>query len=123
MRRPTLIILSCIGFILGILLGYHFKFDLNIWWLVFLAVSLASVFILSKKLKIISSFLMMLVLAIAIMTSRINYIAKNGISDKLFIKSSVSGKVTGDPYWDKDRNYFFTISNLKIDGKPRADSI
>lgn len=123
MRRPTLIILSCIGFILGILLGYYFKFDLNIWWFVFLIVSLASVFILSKKLKVISSFLMMLVLAIVIMTSRINYIAKNGISDKLFIKSSVSGKVTGDPYWDKDRNYVFTISNLKIDGKPRAESI
>jgi len=115
--------MSCIGFILGILLGYYYRFDISNWWLVFLVLTFASIFIVSKNLKFIPSFLMMLALAIAVMTSRINYISQNGISDKLFVKSLITGAVVGDPYWDKDRNYVFTISDLKIDGKPMAESI
>lgn len=108
---------------MGILVGYYFKFDLSIWWIIFLVLSFASIFIVSKTFKIIPAFLMMLALAIMIMTSRINYIAQNGISDKLFIKSVVTGRVIGDPYWDKDRNYVFTISYLQVDGQPKAESI
>lgn len=123
MRRPTIILLSCIGFILGILTGYYFKFDLNIWWLVFLVISTFSIFRVNKNIKIIPAFLMMFVLAVVIMSSRINYIAKNGVSDKLFIKSVVTGTVIGDPYWDKDRNYVFVMSDLKVDGQPKPESI
>ena len=107
----------------GILAGYYFGFETNYWWFVFLAISLAGIFLVNKKYKFIPACLMMVVLGIIIITSRINYISQNGVSDKLFIKTSAVGRVVGDPYWDKDRNYVFTINELKIDGKQKAESI
>ena len=123
MRRPTLIILSCIGFILGILQGYNFIYEVSYLWFIFIFISIVSAILANNKYKFIPLFLMMFILGIICITGRINFISQNSISDKLFIKSKIEGVVIGDPYWDKDRNYVFTISDLKVDGKSKAESI
>ena len=123
MRRPTIILLAGSGFIIGILAGYYFRFETNYWWILFLMISLVGIFIVSKNYKFIPTCLMMVALGIVTITSRINYISQNGVSDKLFIKTSVVGRVVGDPYWDKDRNYVFTINEITIEGKQKADII
>jgi competence protein ComEC len=123
MRRPTLIIIACIGFVAGILLGYYFLFNVDYWWFIFLTLSAVISFLLSKTFRPIPIILALVVLGVITVTFRINYIAQNGVSPKLFTKTTTEGTVVGDPYWDKDRNYVFVITNLKIDGISKTGSI
>lgn len=123
MRRPTFIILCCIGFIVGVLLGYYFKFDLTIWWLLFVALALVSSVLIKGNIKIIPALMVMVILGLGIITLRIDKIAKTSISYKLFQQTSIEGTVVGDPYWDQERNYVFVVNKLIIDGKASEDSI
>ena len=88
-------------------------------WLLFVASTFMSIFILNKKLAVIPIFLIMFVFGMFTIYSHINNIYKNGISGNTFKKTIAQGVVVGDPYWDKDRNYVFVVSNLVIDGKNR----
>ena len=123
MRRPTFIILCCIGFIVGVLLGYYFKFDLTIWWLLFVALAIFSPVLIKGNIKIIPALMVMVILGLGIITLRIDKIAKTSISYKLFQQTSIEGTVVGDPYWDQERNYVFVVNKLIIDGKASEDSI
>lgn len=123
MRRPTIIILACFGFILGIVFEYYFNINMSYLWLLFVASTFMSIFILNKKLAVIPIFLIMFVFGMFTIYSHINNIYKNGISGNTFKKTIAQGVVVGDPYWDKDRNYVFVVSNLVIDGKNRLESI
>ena len=113
MRRPTMIIIACIGFIFGIILGYAFVFQPDIYWALFAIFALPSAFLLSRKTKIIPIGAFMIIAGIAVITARTNYIASHGITDRLFQKVTVEGNVTGDPYWDKESNYVFILTDLK----------
>ena len=123
MRRPTIIILGCIGFMLGVVIGYYFRLAPNWWWLVFVICSAIAALYISKNIKFIPLFLAMLIIGSFIVTYRIESVARNGISDIVFKKSTVEGTVVGDPYWDQDRNYVFVITDLKVNGAKKSESI
>lgn len=123
MRRPTIIILSCIGFMTGVVFGYYFRLIPNWWWLVFVITSVVSTFYVSKKIKFIPLCLALIIIGSFVVTYRIESVAKNGISEIIFKKSAIEGTVVGDPYWDQDRNYVFVITDLKVNGVKKPESI
>ena len=123
MRRPTIIILSCMSFIAGTIVGYNFLFSPNFWWTVFCIFSALASLLLSRRLKFIPIVLCGAVLGLAIITYQQNYISQYGLSGSTYKKLEISGDVKGDPYWDKDRNYVFTLTNLNVDGASRVGDV
>ena len=82
MRRPTIIILACFGFILGIVFEYYFNINMSYLWLLFVASTFMSIFILNKKLAVIPIFLIMFVFGMFTIYSHINNIYKLLPTDK-----------------------------------------
>lgn len=104
-------------------MGYYFKFDLSLWWIVFIVLALSSTLLTKGAIKILPALLTVLIVGISLMTLRINMTANSSVSYKLFQKTTVEGTVVGDPYWDQERNYVFVVNNLIIDGRASEDSI
>lgn len=123
MRRPSLIIICCLGFMAGLLLGYNFIFQPNIFWLLFVAIGITSCFLLSAKLKIVPLLLVCVICGLVYTTSYINTQAEQSASRDVYRKTVVVGTVRGDPYWDKDRNYVFSLADVATDGQPKSSEI
>ncbi len=123
MRRPSLIIICCLGFMAGLLLGYNFIFQPNGFWLLFVAISTAASFVISKKLKFVPLLLVCVVCGLSYTTSYINTQAEQSASRDIYRKTVVVGTVRGDPYWDKDRNYVFSLADVAIDGQAKSSEI
>ncbi len=120
MRRPTIIIAACICIILGIVTGYNYSFSPNDTWVVFGIVSAVSAFVLSAKLRVVPIFLCSFIIGVALITSHLNYLSAHGLASSVRHKVIVEGEIKGDPYWDKDRNYVFIITNVVVDGQSKA---
>jgi len=123
MRRPTLIIVSCLSYILGIIAGYNFLFETNIYWLIFILLAIGSSFLLKNKLKIFPLVLASFCLGIIILNTQMSTFANNGLSNYFYQKAEVTGTVKGDPYWDEDKNYVFIISNVMVNGQSKYGDI
>lgn len=116
MRRPTVIILCCIAFLVGTLLGYFFLFQPNKIWIAFSVFALFSAAIASKKTRSIPLLCIAVVAGITLITYHQNYKLTHGLSHSVYEKVEVVGTINGDPYWDKDKNYVFSIAGLKVNG-------
>lgn len=117
MRRPTLIILACISFILGIILGYFFIFEITLWWWFFVVAAIASLVIVKRPLKLLPVLCLGLVCGVCVTTSYLTMLSVNSITRFQYQKVKVTGEVKGDPYWDSDHNYIFVLTNPMIDNQ------
>lgn len=117
MRRPTTIILCCISFLLGTLLGYYYIFTPNKVWLLFIAFAIIAAGIVSKKTRFIPLLCIAMLAGIALNTYHQNYKLEHGLSRSVYEKTEVAGTIKGDPYWDSERNYIFITSDLIINGE------
>jgi len=117
MRRPTLIIVSCLSYVLGIVAGYNFLFETNIYWLAFIILAITSSFLLKNIIKALPLVLAGFCLGIIMLNSHINTLAERGLSSYYYQKVEITGTVKGDPYWDEDKNYVFIISNVMVEGQ------
>lgn len=119
MRRPTIIILTCISFIVGIGLAYFFIFELSYWWLGFVVVAIMATLLVSKSLRIIPIAALALVCGIGTLTLHQQITNQNSLAQFQYQKVEVHGQLKGDPYWDQDHNYVFVLTNPVINGKLR----
>lgn len=119
MRRPTTIILCCIAFLLGTLLGYFFLFQPDRIWVAFGIFAIISAIIVSKKTRFIPLVCVAVVAGVALNTYHQNYKLEYGLSRSVYEKVEVTGTIKGDPYWDSERNYVFTVTNLKLNSKDK----
>ena len=123
MRRPTIIILACIAFLIGTIIGYNYLFSPNNAWLVFAIISAIAGIIVTKSLKVIPICCLCLAVGISVITFSQEYRANNGLSGYTYKKVGVIGTVKGDPYWDKNKNYVFILGDVNINGAKREGEV
>lgn len=123
MRRPTLVIISCLSYILGIVAGYNFLFTTNVYWYVFIFMSVGSLLVLKNRLRAIPMVLASFCIGIIVLNMQINAFAQRGLSSHYFQKTEIIGTVKGDPYWDVDKNYVFIISGVLVNGQSKLGDV
>lgn len=119
MRRPTMIILCCLAVLAGTFLGYYYYFTPNVGWLIFGVIAIIGSLVLSKKVRFIPLICVSIVVGIWLVTNILTQRAEYGLSGHNYQKIIINGTIKGDPYWDKDRNYVFTLNDLKINDQSK----
>lgn len=117
MRRPTLIMLACLSFILGIILGYFFIFVITFWWLVFILVAVIGISVVQRPLKLLPIVCLGIISGAWVITSYLVVLSGNSITQFQYQKVEVTGEVRGDPFWDSDHNYIFVLANPRINNQ------
>lgn len=104
---------------MGTFLGYFYYYEPNMAWLVFVLVALGSACLLGKQTRFVPLVLLSVVAGVSLTTNFQNYRAAKGLSSLAYQKVEVEGEIKGDPYWDADRNFVFTATNLRVNGQPK----
>lgn len=117
MKRAGQIIIFTIGFICGIAAASFFYFQPNWLWSVVIIIIALALFKIKSKLGHLLFIALGLIAGTAYMSWHSSAQPHHTISDHQFYKTTVSGEVYGDPYWDADRNFVFYMRELKIDGQ------
>ena len=123
MRRPSLIIIACIAYLVGLCLGYNFIFHPSMYWLFFILLGALSCFVINKKFRILPLTLVFIIFGAAYTTNYINYQMDSSAAQYNYKKVIVEGTIKGDPYWDKDGNYVFLLSNVVINGDSKSSEV
>lgn len=113
MKRSQQIISLVIGFLAGIITGANYLIQPNFIWLIFIYLSILALVVIKSKLGLILLFGVGLIAGIY----RYNLtLTKPGLDVRQFDyqKISVEGQVTGDPYWDQNRDYVFYLDHIII---------
>lgn len=117
MKRAGQIITFVVGFMGGLALGSYYYFLPDWRWLLAAIIITLSLLRLKSKLGYLIFISLGFLAGSAYMSWHISALPSHTISDYQFYKTTVSGEVYGDPYWDADRNYVFYLRDLKVDGR------
>ncbi len=117
MRRNIQIVVLGSSFLIGIILAANYKFDiLPYLYAIFLAASIALLFIVKSKI----GYILFLGLGLILGIWRYDIFLHQQLPSALIYqdqKVTIVGRVEGEPRWDEYKNYVFYISNANINNQ------
>lgn len=117
MRRNWQIILTCVAFLVGIILSANFQFaKLQLFLIGIAALCVIALFFVKGQI----GYLLFVIVGLTLGICRYEYYLQHKFINSTVFENQkvhVTGQVEGEPQWDAYRNYVFYIKNAKVNNQ------